>query len=645
MSSIWLPLCLLIYAAIVLLWARQSAVQNAQDGGFFSAAHTLTPWIAAVVIAGVSLPGWFLLGGAAYIAQNGLQAPAFLVAGVVIALPGCLFFKRLWLAAMRLRVSSLAGLFGAYYKSPFLVVVTVVVAFLFAIGFTGLQLRASAHLLSFLADGAVSPLMISVVMGFLIFAGIGIGGLRSAAYLGVLQTLFVISAIIVLSGLVLFELGGFAALNTKLKTLADSEAGTGLFLVRKVIQFTGGLGRGTDPALANTAMANFGFAFALMGLQCGPIAVKLVMSARNVNGVAAGQTWLISGVFGFLFVFAIAVLGLAGLLDDRFSLQGLLALLQSQSPWFAGWVVVGLIAGVQVMAGLSIFVASESLIRNVYKPYFHANLSKQATLLLVRVTIAVVVLISVIMQTLTPITLSALAAISLPMSLQLVSPILGVTWARWITRPAAACGVGFGLAAVLLTEPLGHEILSAFGLDLPWGRWPWTLHSAVWGAAANLMAVLIIAAITNRDDLTEAARATHTFFAETQPPNASVRALRPTAWSLLLAWMFLAVGPGLIFGNHAFAPEVDRQIVWLFNVPSLWAWSFGAWFTGLGLVWFLSYKMQLASPVTLPIAAHTPTRHITKDTSNQEKERLRQGVIALSIIAALIIFVTFTFGR
>lgn len=644
MSSIWLPLCLLIYAAITLLWARLGAMQNSAEGGFFSAGHALSPWVTAIVMAGISLPGWLLLSGTQHIAEAGLQLPTLLVAGVVIALPGCVFFKRIWLASMRLRVSSLAGLFGAYFSSPFLVIATTATAFLFAIGFAGVQLRAGGLLIASLTDGALDPVVVSTVIGFLLFAGVGIGGLRSAAYLGVLQTIFLISTLVLLTGLVLIELGGFAALNASLKSLSETDEASRLMTVQKVIQFTSGLGRGTDPALANSAIANFSLALALMGFQCGPVAMKLVTSTARPTGLAAGQTWVMVGTFGLLIVFALAIMGLAGLIDPDYSLGSLLAALHDQSPWFAGWSIIGVIAGVQVLAGLSIFVACESLIRDVYKPYFHAALSKQDAVTLVRIAIAIVILITVIMQLLAPITLSALAAIALPVSVQLASPLLGVTWARWITRPAAVCGVGFGVVAILLTEPLGHEILSAFGLDLPWGRWPWTVHSAVWGLVVNFAAVLIISAITNRQAMTGEAQSVHDLYAKSLPSNPAGQSLRPVAWSLVLAWFFLAVGPGLIFGNFAFSAEAGDGVTWLFGIPSLWAWSMGGWLWGLGLIWFLSYKMGLASPVHVSVSAFEPAPRLTLDTSQQERERMRRILIATTIGAALITFTIFSFG-
>ena len=41
------------------------------------------------------------------------------------------------------------------------------------------------------------------------------------------------------------------------------------------------------------------------------------------------------------------------------------------------------------------------------------------------------------------------------------------------------------MIVVMFTEPIGNTITQLFGLELPWGRWPWTIHSAGWGIFAN----------------------------------------------------------------------------------------------------------------------------------------------------------------
>ena len=642
--SIWLPLFALFYVAVMLYWVRVATNESSSGDGFFSAGHALSSWISALVISGASMSGWFVLGGSQLIATQGFQMPALIVGGILLALPGTLFFKRLWFVAERMRVSSQAEIFKVYYHSPFLVVVSVAIALVFALGFAGLQVRAISGFVELMTGGAVSRLAVSVVLGFILFAGAGIGGMRAIGYFGVVQTVLVFAGIVVLSGFALIWTGGFAALNAGLLQLSASDGSAGLFTVDGVIHFTSGLGRNGELADANTALANLSFAFALMGFQASPLILKIVLSTRSPNGIAAGQTWLTAGFFGALIAFSVALTGAAGLLDRNLVLSGLLGAIQAGSPWFAAWIFIGLAAGVQLLAGLALFVAGEGLIRHIYRPYFNSRLSKQATVTLTRIAIAVLAVLAMMMENLTPVTLSALAAVALPAAFQLWTPLLGVTWLPWITRPAAVTGVGFGLAGVFLTEPLGYQILSFFGLELPWGRWPWTIHSALWGMAANAAAVLIIAAITNREALSVEAREIRKLFVGVLSTSEKARTLRSTAWSVTLAWFFLAIGPGLIFGNAAFVATGESGPVWLLGMPSIWAWSVGSWICGVGLIWFLSYKMEMASPVHVAIPPYEPPLRLKKDMSGREDERLRMLVLTGAIGFVLAVLIAFSFG-
>lgn len=640
-NLIWLPLYGLIYAAVALYWARIAARENGNFDTYFSAGHSLSPWISALLLAGASLSGWFVLGGSADVAAHGFARPGLLLAGVALALPGVLFFKRMWFVGQRLRLSSQAELFRSYYQSDFLVVVSTAIAVLFAVGFAGLQLRALARILADLSGGMVSPLVASLVLGTVLFGYVVIGGMRAVGYLGVVQAALLAAAMAGLAGFALIALGGFGALNDGLRALAGDPSREAWFAVAGVIRFSAGLGREAVPGPDTTAVMSLSLALAFMGFQASPLAAKIVLSTRSANGFAAGQTWVMAGVFGGLIVFGVGIIGAAGLVNPDLSVPGMLAMLQDRSPWFAAWLVIGVVAGVQMLAGLALLTAGEALVRHVYKPYFHSTLGRKDTVTLTRVVIGLLALTSVLMQHLTPVTLSGLAAVALPLAFQLWTPLLGITWLHWITRPAAVTGVGFGIIGVLLTEPLGYQILSGLGLELPWGRWPWTIHSAAWGMAANAAAVLIIAAITNRRAFGEEAQEARRFLQGTLRVGARARALGAAAWSVGLAWLFLAIGPGLVFGNAAFGVAGG---VWLVGMPSLWAWSLLFWALGVGLVWFLAYRMEMASPVTMDIPAFTPRPRLRPDHAVQERERLRKLVVAAALGFALIVLTVFSFG-
>jgi SSS family solute:Na+ symporter len=169
-------------------------------------------------------------------------------------------------------------------------------------------------------------------------------------------------------------------------------------------------------------------------------------------------------------------------------------------------------------------------------------------------------------------------------------------------------------------------MLSYLGLDLPWGRWPWTIHSALWGIVPNLCVTLLLSAVTRRIRLGEKAQDIRHLLDVTLRSGPKVRALQVTAWSVVLAWVFLAAGPGLIFGNTAF---VSTDGAWLLGMPSLWGWALLFWAAGLGMVWFLSYKMELASPLTIRIPPYAPKPRLRHDQTKAEAARLRTAVITV----------------
>ena len=187
-GMIWLPLYLLFYAMVALYWARLSARANGDHETYFSAGHHLAPWVSALVLAGASVSGWLVLGGTEVFASQGFGLPGYILSGIALAMPGVFFFKRFWLIAQRLRLSSQAEVLRSYYQSEFLVVVSATVAVLFAVAFAGMQLRALSRLLSFLTDGQISVPVAAMVLSSILFGYVVIGGMRAVGYLGAIQT-------------------------------------------------------------------------------------------------------------------------------------------------------------------------------------------------------------------------------------------------------------------------------------------------------------------------------------------------------------------------------------------------------------------------------------------------------------------------
>ena len=86
------------------------------------------------------------------------------------------------------------------------------------------------------------------------------------------------------------------------------------------------------------------------------------------------------------------------------------------------------------------------------------------------------------------------SGISISIAFQFLIILLGLVWFPWITRGAAISGVIIGIIIVILTETIGQQIS---GNRLPWGRWPFTIHSGVWGLLFNVFVCFSVSAFSS----------------------------------------------------------------------------------------------------------------------------------------------------
>ena len=91
-----------------------------------------------------------------------------------------------------------------------------------------------------------------------------------------------------------------------------------------------------------------------------------------------------------------------------------------------------------------------------------------------------------------PAALAQLGALALGFAFQLWPALAAICWMPWITRQGATVGAVAGMLGVVFTEQLGGTLCRFLGFELPWGRWPWTIHSAGWGIGLNVVACTVV---------------------------------------------------------------------------------------------------------------------------------------------------------
>ena len=156
-------------------------------------------------------------------------------------------------------------------------------------------------------------------------------------------------------------------------------------------------------------------------------------------------------------------------------------------------------------------------------------------------------------------------------------------------------GLALGILFVVFTEPPGLIVFGGLFVQLPWGRWPLTIHSAAWGLATNVGASLLVAIFTRQDAEREHRNVLHGNFQRDHRIDFGGRAVRSAKWSLTLLWVFLALGPGAILGNTFFAHPIFTEADIALGVPSLWVWQVLFWIIGVLLVWWLAYRSRLST--------------------------------------------------
>ena len=630
----WSFVFLALYATYCIFWGVDSARGRRGAIDFFLAERDIPSWVFAASATAISFTGWMVIGLPATVFRDGFQASALALGAIAIPLVGALVVSRQWMLSRRFGYVTPVEMYVDYFGGPLIRPILLLIALLFAIPFLGLQLAATGYLMEVLSGGAVPWVVAMWALGALVFVYVVLGGMRAASFVGVLQTLMLAAAIVAAGVIAWVELGGFGSFVGLLAKLGASKAGdwgasqnghNALFTIPGVVQFVAGFGKG-DPVggLWTTSMV-FSTVLSLMGFQLAPAFAIVAFSTRDARGFAPQQVWLAGAGVGFGLVFFSVIAGIGALFlgaspaVDAASLgighdlpaldpgreAGLLAYyfnsLATQAPWFLGLFVVAAVAATQATAALYTSATGTMFARDFYVRYLNPNASDSDQKLFGRIGVGFSILFALIGATYAPQAQAQFGALALPFALQLLPAALAVTWLRWLTPQAVLSGLVAGLVMVLLTDQLGLTLANFFTIDIPWGRWPWTIHSAAWGLTFNVAICLMFSLLTQQRSRHEHRMRYHDYLAETAPRPPDARAWRMIAWIAALAWVFFAIGPGQLFGVDLFGAPNAGARAWLFGIPSIWAWQIIGWALGVLLLWLLAYRLGVSQPPQRPI--------------------------------------------
>ena len=631
----WFFFFLLIYWSFCLFWGARTVRKDQTPEFFYLANRSITPWVFFFSATVATFGGLISINYPAIVFNDGYSFIATFAICITIPLGSALFFKRQWMLSRKYNFISPGEMYFKYYKSETIRIVVIIISILFALPFVGALVGVSGSIVNFISMGEVSREMGMWVVTAVVLFYIVTGGFKSMISIGVVQSWFFFLLFGVLGISVFYSLGGLSSFedlafvrNFSQIGMWGSTSGFGggdyqsYFSVPGVIQWVAGLGKNTPQGGPWTAIMILSFTFSYMGLVLSPNFSMWSYAVKSPKSFYFYQVWGSAGIVGFILFIIIAFIGVGAhllganleILNNGFAIKNILPSLDNQSsaalifylvdsleslsPIIVGFLFVALLAAIQTTIASFIFTTGSILSRDLYKVHIHKNCSWERELLVTRLSILLVCLSSLYLATYFETTLILFGSLAISISFQLFPVLLGLVWFKWITKNAAVFGLLTGIFFVILAETFGQKLT---GNALPWGRWPLTIYSGLWGLFFNVTVCFLTSAFSSNDPLKDHRAEFHQFLNEHMGIHPSRKKIRALAYVLILLWSFFAIGPGLIFGNSLLGnPNADYS-EWFTGLPSLWVYLIISWVTGVLLIWFMANKMDLSTLPKKPI--------------------------------------------
>jgi Na+/proline symporter len=631
----WFFFFLVVYWSFCLFWGARTLRKKTSPESYYLADRNISSWVFFFSATAATFAGITIISYPSLIYADGYSFLATAAIVITIPLGSILFFKRQWMLSRKYNFITPGEMYFKYYQSHTLRITILIIGLFFAVPFLGIIIGATGSMVEFVSAGELGRDSAMWVLTAVVLFYVVSGGFKPMVSIGVLQSwlffvLFIsigFGAFYFLGGLEFFDdlaiVNRFFPLGSWGSTQGYGGGDlSGFFNVPGVIQWVAGLGKNNPAGGPWTAVMILSFTLSYMGIILSPTFSMWSYSVKSPRSFYYFQIWGSGAIVGiFLFIFA-ALLGVgANFLGansfvnmNGFAISQILPEIDlnnisslifsfigglgSVSPILVGFLSICLIAALQSTLAAFLMTSGSMVARDLYRPYIDKEPSWTRELLVARLSMLLICLAALYLATYFETSLILLGGLAIAFGFQLFPVLLGMIWFPWITKTGATLGLITGMFFVILAETFGHKLT---GNALPWGRWPLTIYSGLWGLFFNVIICFLSSAFSTNDPDQEHRKSFHDFMNDHMGIHPTRKKIKSLAYVLFLLWAFFSIGPGLIFGNLIFGSADLSYDNWIMGIPSLWAYQIIWWAIGVLLIWFMANKLDLSTLPKKPI--------------------------------------------
>jgi SSS family solute:Na+ symporter len=273
-----------LYWAYCIYWSVVGYKRAKTLAGWGIAGRTLPGWLFVLSASATSFSAWTYMGHPGTVYAGGIAYAFAGLYAITIPFTGALFIKRQWMLGRRYGFVTPPEQYRTIFDSYFLGVIIVVVSFLYSCFYVAVQLIGSGLLFTVITNGFFPFFFGSLALALIMLIYVAAGGLRTIAWVDVIQYFLTFGGIALIGIGVLYGLGGWGPLMEQTWQLPGyyTNSHGAIHMGWNWVGDVEGLG----PKPQWTGVMMLTYMFALAGIQASPAFTMWSYSLKHARTVA-----------------------------------------------------------------------------------------------------------------------------------------------------------------------------------------------------------------------------------------------------------------------------------------------------------------------------------------------------------------------